>query len=83
MVGDNAAVVRHGAGLGRLARPALHELLADPLAATLEAGWQLSWLAVRRRLNTAADAAATSAVYWAGRLRNGGFRGLYLAHSPH
>ena len=72
MVGDHTAVVRHGAGMGRLVRPALHELLADPLAATLEAGWQLSWLAARRRLNTAADAAATSAVYWAGRLRNGG-----------
>ena len=40
--GDSAAVVRHGAGIGRLSRPGLHEFLAAHLAAAAERGWYLA-----------------------------------------
>ena len=79
IAGDNAAVIRHGAGLGRLSRPGLHEFLAAPLAAAAERGWSLTWLAIRRRLNEAADALATSTVCWAARLRDGGLSGVVTA----
>ena len=42
------------------------------LAAILDAGWQVSWQAVRRRLNQNADELATCGVYWADRLRDRG-----------
>ena len=80
IIGDNTAVVRHGAGLGRLSRPGLHEFLAAPLAAAAEGGWRLTWIAVRRRLNAAADELATSAVRWASSLRAGGLTGVYHSH---
>ena len=35
-------------------------------------GWRLTWQAVRRRLNKAADALATLGVFWADRLRQEG-----------
>ena len=74
VVGDNLAVLQFGAGLGRLRRPAMHSAISGPLAALLADGWSLEWTAVRRRLNQAADAGATSAVHWAGRLRADGLR---------
>ena len=80
IIGDNTAVVRHGAGLGRLSRPGLHEFLAAPLAAAAESGWQLTCIAVRRRLNAAADELATSAVRWVGSLRAGGLTGVCHSH---
>ena len=40
-----------------------------PLAAK---GWRLTWQAVRRRLNKAADALATLGVFWADALRQAG-----------
>ena len=72
IIGDNLAVVRYGAERGALRRPGMQGLLAPALAQTAEKGWHLSWTAVRRRLNKAADAAATAAVLWAHRLRRAG-----------
>ena len=62
IIGDNLAVVRYGAEKGHLHRPEIHRPLASALAAAAERGWHLKWQAVRRRLNKAADAAATEAV---------------------
>ena len=39
--------------------------LEAALATTLSQGWHLTWQAVRRRLNQAADALATEGVLWA------------------
>ena len=66
--GDNLAVVRYGAGLGRLRRDAMFSRLDGRLGALLCRGWTLTWRAVRRRLNSAADALATGGVLWAGAL---------------
>ena len=66
--GDNLAVVRYGAGLGRLRRDAMFSRLDGRLGALLCRGWTLTWRAVRRRLNSAADALATGGVLWAGTL---------------
>ena len=61
--GDNLAVVRYGAGAGRLKKEAMFARLDGSLGAFLCRGWSLAWRAVRRRLNKAADAAlATSGV---------------------
>ena len=70
--GDNLAVVRYCAAQGRLRRPAMQAVVEPGLAALSRGGWDVAWQAVRRRLNVAADAAATEAVQWAGRLREGG-----------
>ena len=72
VIGDNLAVVRYGAERGALRRPGMHGPLAASLARAAEKGWHLAWTAVRRRLNKAADAAATTAVHWAHRLRQQG-----------
>ena len=72
VVGENLAVVRYGAGTGRLQRPILQaqmELAMDPLA---QRGWALQWQAVRRRLDKAADRLATLGVFWAACLRRQG-----------
>ena len=55
MVGDNTGVVRYGADTGRLRQPEMQAHLDGPLADAAEAGWRLTWQAVRRRLNAAAD----------------------------
>ena len=39
--------------------------MAGELARAIEAGWHLTWKAVRRRLNKAADEVATEGVRWA------------------
>jgi len=39
------------------------------LAPLTAKGWQLHWVAIRRRLNKAADRLATLGVFWAARLR--------------
>ena len=67
--GDNLAIVRYCAHQGRLLRPGTQALLGDALTNLCEGGWQVAWQAVRRRLNMAADAAATEGVFWAGRIR--------------
>merc|ERR1711884_670952 len=53
-------------------RPAMQSVIEPGLMALGVGGWALAWQAVRRRLNMAADAAATEAVQWAGRLRADG-----------
>jgi len=70
--GDNLAVVRFGAAHGRLRRPEVQCILEPALTAMCTAGWLLDWHAVRRRLNIAADTAATSALFWAARLADDG-----------
>ena len=66
--GDNLAVIRFGAGFGRLARPEMFLRLSQFAAALLARGWVLTWRAVRRRLNEAADELATLGVGRAGAL---------------
>ena len=65
IVGDNLGVIRYGAGTARLRRLQMQAQLETALAATLSQGWHLTWQAVRRRLNQAADALATEGVLWA------------------
>ena len=74
VVGDNLPVLQYGAGAGRLRRPAMYAAIAGPLAALAADGWTLDWTAVRRRLDKAADAGATTAVFWARRLWADGVR---------
>ena len=72
--GDNLAVVRFCAGQARLRRPAMQSVIEPGLARPSLEGWAVQWLAVRRRLNMAADAIAAEAVHWAARLRTAGGR---------
>ena len=87
--GDNLAVVRFCAGQARLRRPAMQSVIDPGLARLMLEGRGIQRLAVRRRLNMAADAIATGAVHWAIRLRAGGslepqqeVRWLGLAAAP-
>ena len=70
--GDNLAIVRHCAAQGRLHRPCTQAVLEPVLARLASEGWRVSWQAVRRRSNMAADAEATGGVFWAAGLRRSG-----------
>jgi hypothetical protein len=59
VVGDNLAAIRYGAGTGRYRRLHLAQQMDFALRQASEAGWTLTWQAVRRRLNKAADRLAT------------------------
>ena len=72
VVGDNLAVIRYGAGTGRFKRLILQAQLEQALAPLAARGWTLTWQAVRRRLNKAADRLATLGVFWAEALRRTG-----------
>ena len=72
VIGDNLGVIRYGAGEARLRRPAMQSVLEPLLGRIALAGWGLSWQAVRRRLNGAADALATDGVHWAASLARAG-----------
>eukprot|EP00959_Pyramimonas_sp_CCMP1952_P102593 2146057-Pyramimonas_sp.AAC.1 len=72
IVGDNLAAVRYGAGTARYRRLHLAQQMEDALGQVGSAGWVLTWQAVRRRLNKAADSLATIGVYWADSLRREG-----------
>ena len=72
IVGDNLAVIRYGVGTARLRRLHLQAHLEQGLGNALTNGWQLTWQAVRRRLNTAAYFWATQGVFLAARLRSQG-----------
>ena len=63
--GDNLAVVRHCAAQGRLRRPCAQAVLEPALARVAAGGWRVSWQAIRRRSNMAADGEATARVFWA------------------
>ena len=62
VAGDNLAVVRYGAAQGRLHRPEMQGILESVLAKLPAAGWSISWLAMRRCFNGAADKLATAAL---------------------
>ena len=72
LVGDSTGVVRYGAGTGRLSRPEMQAHLDGPLADLAEAGWRLTWQAVRRRLNATADRLAGEGEQMAARLAQEG-----------
>ena len=76
VVGDNLAVVRYGAGTGRFKRLILQAQLEQALGPLAARGWLLTWQAVRRRLNKAADRLATLGVFWAEALRRAGHDGM-------
>ena len=61
VIGDNLGIVRFGAAEGRLHHQHLQAPIDGALTPLLLAGWDLRWVAVRRRLNRAADAQATIA----------------------
>ena len=61
--GDNLGVVRFCAAQGRLHRACAQAVLEPRLTQLALAGWQVSWRAVRRRLNMAADAEATEGIH--------------------
>ena len=72
IIGDNLAVIRYGRGTGRFRNLQLCMQMDLGLAPLTARGWQLSWVAIRRRLNKAADRLATLGVFWAARLREQG-----------
>ena len=72
VVGDNVAVIRFGAAQGRLRNPDHESLISPVLCDALLRSIHLSWTAVRRRYNRAADAVATEGVRWAARLATTG-----------
>ena len=78
VVGDNLGVVRYCGGTARLQRIQMQAHLEPSLAMVLSQGWQLSWQAVRRRLNQEADASATNGLAWAARLRSQGDRSIRI-----
>ena len=70
--GDNLGVVKFCAAQGCLHRAYAQAVLEPRLTQLALAGWQVSWRAVRRRLNMAADAEATEGIQWALWLRGEG-----------
>ena len=70
--GGNFAVVRHCAAQGRLHKPCKQAVLEPALARLATGGWRVTWQAIRRRSNMAADAEATEGVYWARQIRDVG-----------
>ena len=67
IVGDNLAVVRYGAAAASLRAIPQQAILEVALADAYMSGWRLEWQAVRRHLNTAADALATEGICLAAR----------------
>ena len=64
IVGDNLGVIRYGAGTQRFRALHMQGIMEDTVTRVAKAGLRLDWQAVRRRLNTAADALATAAQEW-------------------
>ena len=67
IVGDNLAVIRYGAATASLRATPRQAVLEVSLADAYTLGWRLEWQAVRRHLNTAADALATEGICLAAR----------------
>ena len=61
-MGDNAPVLKHAVGEGRLHRVDLTSVLEIPLTALAIAGGHPDWVAVRRTFNKEADRLATRAL---------------------
>ena len=72
IAGDNLQAIRFCAGTARLHAPALHEHLDQGLSDLAVEGWKVTWHAVRRRPNTAADGCATAGLLWAAHLAASG-----------
>ena len=72
VAGDKLQVVRFCAGNARLHAPALHDHLDQGLSDLAVEGWKVTWHAVRRRLNKAADGCATAGLMWAAHLADSG-----------
>ena len=64
-MGDNLAVIRYGAATASLRARVQQAVMEVALADTYLLGWQLDWQAVRRHLNTEADALATQGIHLA------------------
>ena len=62
ITGGSLAVIRFGAGQGRLRRPDMEALLSDVLPRVFLCGWEPVRTAVPRRYNTEADVLATEAL---------------------
>ena len=65
VVGDNLGAIRYGAGNSRFRRLPLFAQMEHALRQSYLEGWDLTWQAVRRRFNQAADALATTGIEWA------------------
>ena len=74
VTGDNLAAVRYGAGHARYRRLPLQAQMEEGLRPLALAGWRLTWQAVRRRYNQAADFLAGVGQRWAVALGNRGVR---------
>ena len=72
IAGGNLNVVRYCGSEGRLKRPQIQDLLDGPLGDIAARGWALSWTAIRRRLDGAADVATTEGVFLAATLADKG-----------
>ncbi len=87
IAGDNLQAVRFCAGTSRLHAPILHSQLHQGLSDLAVEGWHVTWHAVRRRLNQAADGCATAGVLWAAHLAHCGRRAvttfIQRRDSPH
>ena len=59
--GDNAQVVRHTLGTGRLREPALAARLDQALVRVYAAGWHVTWIHIHRTANGEAHALARAA----------------------
>ena len=69
VVGDNLAAARYGLGTGRYHHLHLCAQMDKGLRPLAETRWSITWQAVRRKLNVAADRLATLGAFWADRLR--------------
>ena len=65
IVGNNLAVIRYVVGNSRFRRLVLQARLEQRLGPLAATGCSLSWQAVRRRLDKAADRLATRGAFWA------------------
>ena len=65
VAGDNLGTIRYGAGSYRFRQLSLYSQMEQALSHAQQHGWLLSWQAVRRRFNEAADELATAGIAWA------------------
>jgi len=70
VIGDNLNIIRYGAAQCLIKTCDIQEVLADVLSNSEWARWDITWKAVKRAHNAAADSIATLAVKRAGELRS-------------
>ena len=76
VAGDNLGTIRYGAGSSRFRQLSLYSQMEQALSHAQQHGWLLSWQAVRRRFNEAADELATAGIAWAHELYRQGHSAL-------